>query len=130
MRLLLDSHVFIWWMLADERLGKRARELLLLADQAIVVSALTFWELEIKRGIHRAGVDFARLEESVRAENYEELPIRISHTRMLQRLPLKHRDPFDRMLIAQAIAEDIPLLTSDAYILAYEGIEGFRPLRV
>ena len=130
MRLLLDTHVFAWWMLADRRLRSTAREILLSPDHDIAVSAATFWELEIKRGLNRAGIDFPRLEDSARREGFEELPIRIVHSRFLQRLPLRHRDPFDRMLIAQSIAEGRALLTRDRHILAYEGIEGFAPIRV
>lgn len=82
------------------------------------------------RAINRAGVDFPRLEEMVRLEGFEELPIRIAHTRYLQRLPMRHRDPFDRILIAQSIAERRTLVTRDEVVLSYEGVEGFAPLRV
>ena len=110
MRLLLDTHVLIWW---DEgaRLSKRAAEAIRAADQ-VYVSAVTGWEIAIKTALGR--IETTReVGEAAAESGFEELPLRLSHTEALRTLPPHHRDPFDRMLIAQAISEGLTLVTRD-----------------
>jgi PIN domain nuclease of toxin-antitoxin system len=123
-RLLLDTHVLIWWMTDDRRLSKKSRQMMASQKTDVAVSAASFWEIEIKRGLQRVEVDLDRLEGAIDADQFENLPIRIEHTRQLGRLPAHHKDPFDRILMAQAIEEQWSLLTADRMVLAYEGVRG------
>lgn len=110
MRLLLDTHVLIWW---DEgaRLSKRAAEAIRAADQ-VYVSAVTGWEIAIEAALGR--IETTRdVGAAVAESGFEELPLRLSHTEVLRSLPPHHRDPFDRMLLAQAISESLTLVTRD-----------------
>lgn len=110
MRLLLDTHVLIWW---DEgaRLSKRAAEAIRAADQ-VYVSAVSGWEIAIKASL--GSIETTRdVVVAVAESGFEELPLRLSHTEALRALPRHHRDPFDRMLIAQAISEGLTLVTRD-----------------
>jgi PIN domain nuclease of toxin-antitoxin system len=109
-RLLLDTHVLIWWD-AGARLSKRAVESIRAADQ-VYVSAVSGWEIAIKASLGR--IETTRdVGVAVSESGFEELPLRLSHTEALRALPQHHRDPFDRMLIAQAISEGLTLVTRD-----------------
>lgn len=120
MRLLLDSHVLIWWMVDDRALGSRARAAITEADQ-VLVSAVTPWELGIERAIGK--IEFPHdLATTVGELGFEPLPIRIEHAELAPALPPHHRDPFDRMLVAQATVERLTLMTADAALEPY-GIE-------
>ncbi len=117
MRLLLDTHVLIWW---DEgaRLLSKARRAILDADQ-VYVSAVSGWEVAIKAGLGR--LETRRTVSQAAVESgFEELPIRLGHTEVLGGLPRHHRDPFDRMLVAQALAERLTLVTRDRVFGRYE----------
>lgn len=98
MRLLLDTHVLIWW---DEgaRIAREARDAIRDAD-IVYVSAASGWEIAVKTSLGRLRPT-RRVEEAVAESGFEELPVRLRHTESLARLPLHHRDPFDRLLIAQ-----------------------------
>jgi PIN domain nuclease of toxin-antitoxin system len=128
-RLLLDTHILLWWVMADRRLAKAARALIASADNDVSVSAASFWEIAIKANLGRIDADIAEVQEAAAADGFEELPIRAAHTLPLALLPDHHQDPFDRLLIAQAIAEGRRLMTADAAILAYQGVAGFDPLK-
>ncbi len=130
MRLLLDTHVLLWWVSADRRLSKSSRELLASGENDIAVSVATFWEIAIKKALGRVEIDLQDLDRAVKADGFEELPIRVSHTLRLDALPQHHRDPFDRLLVAQSIAEGRHLVTRDKSIIAYAGTAGFDPIRV
>lgn len=118
MRLLLDSHVFLWWKTADPRLSPTIRDAIGSAEE-VFVSAATAWELGLKVSLGKL-----RLPESVetgaRASGFQELPVNFRHTELAVALPPLHRDPFDRMLIAQARCEGLTLVTHDEEILRYE----------
>ncbi|MEK6374824.1 MAG: type II toxin-antitoxin system VapC family toxin [Acidobacteriota bacterium] len=129
MRLLLDTHILLWWVMADRRLAKAARALIASADNDVSVSAASFWEIAIKASLGRIDVAIADVQEAAAADGFEELPIRAAHTLPLALLPDHHQDPFDRLLIAQAIAEGRRLMTADAAILAYQGVAGFDPIK-
>lgn len=117
-RLLLDTHVLLWWLSDDAALGEQARALIGDARNEVLVSAATIWELTIKRakGLLQAPADF---EVLVTDEGFSELAISLFHARQAGALPELHRDPFDRMLVAQAQAEGLELITADALIPQY-----------
>ena len=129
MRLLLDTHILLWWVSGDRKLSKALRAAIASADNAIAISAATFWELAIKKQLGRVEVDLAKLQSAVAADGFEEMAVEIAHTLRLQALPDLHRDPFDRLLIAQSIEGGCRLVTRDEQILAYAGTAGFDPLK-
>lgn len=122
MPLLLDTHVLLWFAEDSSRLSDTARELIRRAD-VIHVSAVTIWELGIKQSLSRFGIEndtFASfVEKCLRNCNAELLPLRVPHVVELTRLPLIHRDPFDRMLVAQAISEELTLVSQDRHVAQY-----------
>ena len=119
MRLLLDSHTLLWWWEDDRpRLGPQTQALIADAANEVFVSAATIWELAIKRATGKLQTP-ADLEAAVRLSGFIELPITFQHAERAGGLPLLHRDPFDRMLVAQAQAESLTLITGDASIARY-----------
>ena len=119
MKVLLDTHALLWWVTDDPRLSDAARNAILNADVAVSVASL--WEIEIKRGLGRIDVDTRELIREVgQTEGFRMLEIRPTHVLTLGELPLLHRDPFDRMLIAQAIRDRLTLVTRDEAIHRYE----------
>ena len=116
MRLLLDTHVLIWWD-SGARMSREATDAIREADQ-VYVSAVTAWEIAIKASLGR--IETSRSTTVAVVESgFEELPIRLSHAEHLERLPQHHRDPFDRMLVAQAKAEGLTLVTRDRVLGRY-----------
>jgi len=115
-RLLLDTHVLIWW---DEgaRLSRDANRAIRDAEQ-VYVSAVCGWEIAIKTALGRLRPR-RRVIEAVVESGFEELPVRLHHTEALGRLPRDHGDPFDRMLAAQALAEGLTLVTRDRVFRPY-----------
>lgn len=111
MTVLLDTHVILWWQRNDRRLGREARRAIAEAD-VVWVSAVSGWEVAIKCALGRL-----RLDEPFRvllaADDFTELPMTLAHAEYLQMLPVHHADPFDRMLVAQALAERATLVTHD-----------------
>lgn len=128
MNLLLDTHVLLWWVTGDRKLPRSLRDRIKLTENDVSVSAATFWELAIKTGLGRIDIDLEELRAAVLADGFNELPVLMAHTLRLQALPGHHHDPFDRLLIAQSIAEGRRLVTRDGSILAYAGVAGFDPL--
>ena len=118
MRLLLDTHVLLWWRDDSPRLSPRARGEIADATNEILVSIASFWEIMIKRGLGKLSFS-DDLEDVVREESFGLIPISFQHLRRLETLPALHRDPFDRMLIAQALTEGVPLVTNDRALLSY-----------
>jgi PIN domain nuclease of toxin-antitoxin system len=117
-RLLLDTHAIAWWLAGDHRrLSDRARQAIERAGADAVVSAASIWELSIKRGLGRYDGD--DLLEPAQAAGFTILPITGEHGRLAGELPLHHRDPFDRVLVAQALLEDRVLVSSDAALPPY-----------
>jgi PIN domain nuclease of toxin-antitoxin system len=117
-RLLLDTHTLLWWRDDSPRLSARARCEIADATNEILVSVATLWEISIKRVLGKLSFP-DDLEEVVREESFGLLPISFKHLRRLETLPGLHRDPFDRMLVAQALTEGAPLVTNDRALLAY-----------
>jgi PIN domain nuclease of toxin-antitoxin system len=116
--LLLDTHTFLWWINDDPALGPKARAAIEDGENIVFVSAATAWELSVKRanGKLDAPGDIATW---VRDSGFIELPIEVAHAVLAGDLPKHHRDPFDRMLIAQASLEDQTLVTTDSEIPKY-----------
>jgi PIN domain nuclease of toxin-antitoxin system len=122
-RLLLDTHVLLWAAGTPEKLSPAVRALLASGEQRLMFSAASLWEIAIKRGLGRVDfrVDPHVLRRGLDEHGYEELPVTSRHALVVDRLPPIHRDPFDRMLIAQATAEGVTLLTADAVVASYPG---------
>lgn len=128
MRLLLDTHILLWWAMADRRLSKTLAKVLASAQNDIAVSAASIWEIVIKRMLGRLDVDVDELLSAIATDGFTELPLRFAHAQKLELLPRHHEDPFDRILIAQSISEGRRLVTTDRAIHDYSGLAGFDPL--
>ena len=118
MRLLLDTHAALWWLVSDRRFGERA--LAALEDDAneVLLSAAVVWEVAIKRSLGKleAPDDFA---PTLLSAGVRPLPVRVEHAAAVERLPWHHNDPFDRMLVAQAGIEGADLVSKDDSLRAY-----------
>lgn len=125
MKLLLDTHVLLWALATPERLSQKTRSLVADARHGVFVSSASSWEIEIKRamGKLRAPTD---LERQLKDRRLVELPVRVRHVEALRDLPPLHRDPFDRMLVAQALVDDLTLVSADEQLLAYP-VRSLRP---
>lgn len=127
MKFLLDTHLLLWAAGMPERLPAQVRGLIERSDAEPVVSAASLWEVAIKAGLGREDfqVDAALLRRGLLEHGYTELAISGAHATALVRLPPIHKDPFDRILVAQAQVEEITLLTTDTVVARYPGpIEG------
>ena len=118
MKLLLDTHILVWVLQDAKTLKPKTRRLIDAAD-SVHVSSVVLWEVAIKVALGKLKIDLDRLDTMLLTMAFEPLPISWQHARALRSLPPLHRDPFDRMLIAQAISEPLHLLTSDAALAAY-----------
>jgi PIN domain nuclease of toxin-antitoxin system len=123
---LLDTHAFIWLVMGDRRLGKEVIELVESLTNDIYVSAASIWEISIKQGIGKLPSLSRDAEEVIDETGLIRLDISTRHAQLAGRLPLLHRDPFDRMLIAQAQTEDLVLITDDWNIEQYD-VPTLRP---
>ena len=121
MRLLLDTHIFLWAVAGSRLLKPAARRAIQAADQ-VYVSAASIWEVAIKAPLGKIKADPDELVAAIEASGFVELPVRAAHAAGVARLPLHHHDPFDRLLVAQAIAEPLKLLTADATLARYSNI--------
>lgn len=121
MRLLLDTHLVLWAMQDATQLSAKARAQLQRADE-VFVSAASLWEIAIKASLGKLEVDHGLLTDKLAEANFQELAITWEHSRKLRELPPLHRDPFDRMLIAQAMCEPLQLLTHDVALLEYSDL--------
>jgi PIN domain nuclease of toxin-antitoxin system len=122
MKLLLDTHIVLWAAGLPEKLSESARTLLTTPGNVLFFSSASIWEIVIKRGLGRDDfkVDPRRLKKMLIAHGYTELPVTSEHAFIVETLPLLHKDPFDRLLLAQACAEGMMLLTVDASLLQYQ----------
>jgi PIN domain nuclease of toxin-antitoxin system len=118
MRLLLDTHVFLWAVAGSARLKPATRRVIESADQ-VYVSAASIWEVATKARLGKIEVDQDELVAAIEASGFQELPVRAAHAAGVARLALHHNDPFDRLLIAQAMAEPLRFLTADAELVRY-----------
>ena len=121
MKFLLDTHLLLWWLSNSPLLPDQARRLIGDPNNTIFVSAVSLWEIWLKSSIGKLRVP-SSFAEKLAAEPFESLPLRAEHTPAVAMLEWHHRDPFDRMLIAQAKSENLLLLTADKALAAYGGV--------
>jgi len=127
MKLLLDTHLLLWAAGKPNRLSATARKLIDSSANELLFSAGSVWEVAIKRGLGRSDfqADPRLLRRGLLDNGYDELPVLSEHVIAIDGLPLIHKDPFDRLLVAQAIVEGITLLTADSIVAEYR-----RPVRL
>ena|SRR5436309_166808 len=121
MKLLLDTHTFLWFVSGDARLSQRARRGMEHEEAELILSTASVWEMAIKAGLGRLQLPGSVKEyiaEKV-AGGFGVLPVEWTHAAAVEKLPLHHRDPFDRLLVAQALAEDLPVVTDDPAFRSY-----------
>ncbi len=123
MKLLLDTHLLLWAAGEPRRLSRQARTLIDNPENEILFSAASLWEVAIKRGLGREDfkVDARLLRRGLLDNGYNEVPIISGHVVATESLPLLHKDPFDRILVAQATVEGVTLLTIDSLVTQYPG---------
>jgi len=123
MKVLLDTHTFLWWIADDSRLSQKARKTISSGKNELFLSAVSGWEMAIKARLRRLTLPKNLrqfLDEQLKINAIETLPIQMHHTLQVYSLPDHHRDPFDRLLIAQAQLEKLPILTADAVMKKYQ----------
>ena len=118
---LLDTHVFLWFVMGDRRLGREVNEIIRNAAGRAYLSIASVWEISIKQGLGKLPPLTTDLEEVMSSTGLMLLSMSIEHAKTAGNLPLLHRDPFDRMLVAQAQIEDLILITDDPNIPQYDG---------
>ncbi|HET7923572.1 MAG TPA: type II toxin-antitoxin system VapC family toxin [Rhodanobacteraceae bacterium] len=121
MKLLLDTHLVLWAMQDSKQLSDAARKQIRAAE-VNYVSAASLWEIALKASLGKLEIDSDLLEERLDAAGFHPLPITWQHTARVRKLPMHHRDPFDRMLVAQAMSEPLRLLTHDESLRAYSDL--------
>jgi PIN domain nuclease of toxin-antitoxin system len=121
-RVLVDTHVFLWDLLEDRRSSRKAKQVVSSDEHELVFSLVSLWEIAIKMKIGKLntiGSSVAYIRDEMNAYGMELLPIRYEHILQLEALPHHHNDPFDRLLIAQALTESLQILTGDAAFQQY-----------
>lgn len=115
---LLDTHILLWWLSDDKRLTKKIRDVISQPNNYIFVSSVSIWEIMIKKALHKLLVT-DNFREVLDASSFEFLPMTVEHAFYIEQLPFIHYDPFDRLLIAQCIVEDLIFVTIDTNIRKY-----------
>lgn len=118
MRLLLDTHIYLWAVASDPLLSPETRRFIESAD-AVYVSAASIWEIAIKARLGKLFADTDALASAIESSGFLQLPISVAHAAGVARLPPHHNDPFDRLLLSQAVTEPLRLLTADALLARY-----------
>lgn len=119
MRLLLDTHVFLWTLAGDPRLGAEVQDLLVDRLNHVAVSLVSLWEIAVKSRAGKLKASVAEADRAIDAQGLSRLGLTVGHLVTVQGLPLHHRDPFDHLLVAQAISEGMLLVTHDKKLEAY-----------
>jgi PIN domain nuclease of toxin-antitoxin system len=121
-KVLLDAHTLVWWFSEPEKLSKRAASIITNSSNAVLVSAASAWELVIKVNLGKVDATslVSDLSMHLAEEGFEEPPIAIPHATRAGSLPLHHRDPFNRLLVAQALELDVPILSADKSLDRYD----------
>lgn len=122
MKLLLDTHAFLWFVTSDPQLSETALDLIAEPTNEILISPASYWEIAIKvsLGKYPLSVPFEKFfQEGIDGSDMAILPIVVRHAAVLASLPMHHKDPFDRMIVSQGIAEQIPIVSADAALDAY-----------
>jgi PIN domain nuclease of toxin-antitoxin system len=120
--LLMDTHTFLWFVLNDDGLSPSARSLIIDPQNDVLLSPASYWEIAIKisSGKYRLPGPFeVFMGQQITQNRFDILPITVAHAAVVATLPFHHRDPFDRLLVAQAMAEQVPILSADAALDAY-----------
>jgi len=118
LKLLLDTHILLWWLDANPELSERAIGLIRDPENTIFVSAVSLWEIWLKQSLGKLRLPASFLER-LASESFESLPLTAAQTARVGNLAWVHRDPFDRMLVAQAQADNLVLLTADEVLAGY-----------
>jgi PIN domain nuclease of toxin-antitoxin system len=118
-RVLLDTHALIWALSAPRRLPARVATLLADPETDVHLSAVSTWEIAIKAALGKIHAELPAIARAAREAQFDELPISVRHTLRVLSLPNIHRDPFDRLLVAQALEEDLTLVTHDPVVARY-----------
>ena len=119
MKLLLDTHVYLWWLLEDRRLIRKVRHAISGRRTTVYVSAVNIWEATMKAALGRLELQGQDPTAEIVANGFVELPVSAQHAQTVGQYPLHHRDPFDRLLIAQAYSEGLTMVTHDPAFAAY-----------
>jgi len=123
MRAILDTHTFLWWAVDDQRLSERARALISEGENEIFVSAVSGWEIAIKSGLGHLDLPSRPeifISDQIQKNAFSVLPIQMSHAVGTVRLPAKHKDPFDRLLVVQAKMEGMAVISGDRALSMYD----------
>jgi PIN domain nuclease of toxin-antitoxin system len=120
LKLLVDSHVLLWWLARPEKISEEALNALESVENELFISAASWWELAIKKSLKRVQFDPAAISALLDRANARRLAVTFAHAETAAALPVHHSDPFDRMLVAQAVAEDLVLLTRDKELARYD----------
>jgi PIN domain nuclease of toxin-antitoxin system len=118
-KFLLDTHALLWWLADDSQLGRQARELVEDPGNDVLVSMVSLWEIAVKTHIGKRQADIKEIMDAVRQEGFTLLDISMPHLLALAGLPTHHRDPFDHLLVAQAITEDATFISEDRNTARY-----------
>jgi PIN domain nuclease of toxin-antitoxin system len=119
-RVLLDTHTWLWWSTGDSRLGDRAATLIRRADE-VHFSVVSAWEIAIKSAIGKLTVsNDVDLSDELERSSFDTLPITLAHAEAVRALPMLHRDPFDRLLVAQARVEGLTIVSGDDHLTRYD----------
>jgi PIN domain nuclease of toxin-antitoxin system len=119
MKFLLDTHALLWWLADDSQLGRQARELIEDPGNDVLVSVVSLWEIAVKTRIGTLQADISEITDAVEREEFTVLDIGMTHLLTLAGLATHHRDPFDHLLIAQAITEDATFVSEDRNTARY-----------
>lgn len=119
MKLLLDTHALLWWLSDDGRLGQGPRTLIADPGNDILVSVVSLWEIVVKLRVGKLEADIGAIERAIARDGFQRLAITPAHLVVLADLPLHHRDPFDHLLIAQALDEDALFVSEDQNMPLY-----------
>ena len=119
MRVLVDTHIVLWWLIDSRKLPEDAERIIKDKDNTIFVSAASIWEIAIKVTLGQIEADPFAIEAAIEPSGFVELPITGKHAAHISQLPLHHRDPFDRILVAQGLLEPMRLMTGDQVLAQY-----------
>lgn len=118
MRILLDTHIYLWWLMDSPKLSSAIKQKIETATE-VYISSVSIWEAGIKISVGKLEADIDDLIEGIQENRFIELPITAKHAKQAAQLPDIHRDPFDRMLVAQTLCEPLRLLTADEQVAKY-----------
>ena len=122
MSYLIDTHILLWWFENSSKITKQVKKIIENPDHQIFVSSVSVWEIVIKCSLKKLEAP-DNLIEMIHNHSFDELPVRFQHAKSLEKLPKHHNDPFDRLLIAQCLAENLTFISADSQIKKYKNID-------